>query len=221
MAAALRIKVGETCGTIFIEIHARGKSEARLIFAVRAKIIVGTVSDAFNLLRTKRGVVIHQVVRTLRVVGKLISRYIVDRDPLAGNTDTLPPGQTILKPALMPGFIGTGDHEELDLHLLEFAYAEEEVARIDLIAERLPNLSNPKRELPTGCGKHISEVDKDTLSSLGAQVGERTALGHWTNLGTEHHVEGAWFSQIGRATTRTATMDVISTPAHLTATTIN
>ena len=60
-------------------------------------------------------------------------------------------------------------HEELDLHLLELARAEDEVARRDLVAERLADLRDPERRLLARELEHVLEVDEDALRGLGAQ----------------------------------------------------
>jgi hypothetical protein len=47
----------------------------------------------------------------------------------------------------VPLLVGAGLDEELHLHLLELAGAEDEVARRDLVAERLADLPDPERDL--------------------------------------------------------------------------
>ena len=51
------------------------------------------------------------------------------------DTEVGVPSEASVDPILMPLLIGTGDDEELHLHLFEFAGAEDEVARSDLVAE--------------------------------------------------------------------------------------
>ena len=48
----------------------------------------------------------------------------------------------------MPGFVRTGFNEELELHLLELAYPEDEIAWGDLVAERLADLRDAKGRAP-------------------------------------------------------------------------
>ena len=62
-----------------------------------------------------------------------------------------------------------GRHEELDLHLLELARAEDEVAGRDLVAERLADLRDAERRLLARELQHVLEVDEDALRGLGAQ----------------------------------------------------
>jgi hypothetical protein len=64
---------------------------------------------------------------------------------LAGEADGLPPFHAEVAPEGVPGVGLIGMAEELELGLLELARAEGEVARRDLVAERLvPVLPMPK-----------------------------------------------------------------------------
>ena len=82
-------------------------------------------------------------------------------------------------------------HEELHLHLLELTGAEDEVARGDLVAERLADLRDAERRLLAGRGLHVLEVDEDALGRLGAQVRDRGVVLHRADVGLEHQVEVA------------------------------
>jgi hypothetical protein len=62
--------------------------------------------------------------------------------------------------------------EELDLHLLELARAEDEVSGRDLVAERLADLADAERRLLARGLQHVGEVGEDALSRLGPQVVE-------------------------------------------------
>src|SRR5690625_2258027 len=66
------------------------------------------------------------------------------------------------------GLLGRG--EVLDLHLFELAGAEDEVARCDLVAERLADLADAEGWLHAGGGHHVQEVHEDALSGLRTQV---------------------------------------------------
>src|SRR5690606_10507065 len=87
-----------------------------------------------------------------------------------------------------------GRDEELDLHLLELARAEDEVAGRDLVAERLADLADAERRLLARRRDDVREVHEDALGRLGAEIvqarlvvddaevgldeaGERTGLG--------------------------------------------
>ena len=68
-----------------------------------------------------------------------------------------------------------GRHEELHLHLLELAGAEDEVRRGDLVAKRLADLGDPERRLHARELQDVLEVDEDALRRLGPQVHGRRA----------------------------------------------
>src|SRR5699024_9780606 len=77
---------------------------------------------------------------------------------------------TVLDPAVEPRDRLVGLGEELDLHLLELAGAEDEVAGRDLVAERLTDLTDAERWLTPGGGHDVLVVDEDALRGLRAQV---------------------------------------------------
>src|SRR5690606_34587581 len=85
----------------------------------------------------------------------------------------------------------TNKYIALELALLELARAEREVARVDLVAERLADLGDPERDLLARALPHALEVEEDRLAGLGAQVGggRRVLLG--ADEGLEHQVEVA------------------------------
>ena len=70
----------------------------------------------------------------------------------------------------MPFFVGSGFAEELKLHLLKLAGAEDEVTGSNFVAERLTDLADAERRLLTCRGHNISEVDEDSLCGFGTQV---------------------------------------------------
>ena len=82
-----------------------------------------------------------------------------------------------------------GRHEELHLHLLELARAEDEVAGRDLVAERLADLRDAERRLLARRRLHVGEVDEDALRGLRAQVRDRRVVLHRADEGLEHQVE--------------------------------
>src|SRR5207245_11654033 len=77
-----------------------------------------------------------------------------------------------LDPVLVPLLVAARLDEELHLHLLELARSEDEVARRDLVAERLADLADAERDLLARRLHHVLEVDEDSLCGLGAQVGK-------------------------------------------------
>ena len=61
--------------------------------------------------------------------------------------------------------------EELDLHLLELARAEGEIARRDLVAKALADLGDAERNAHARAIEHVLEVDEDALGRFGPQKG--------------------------------------------------
>ena len=86
--------------------------------------------------------------------------------------------------------------EELHLHLLELARAEEEVARRDLVAERLADLRDAERRLAARDLEDVLEVDEDALRRLRPQIGDRARVLERADLGLEHEVELARLGQV-------------------------
>src|SRR3954468_20038325 len=87
-------------------------------------------------------------------------------------------------------------HEELHLHLLELAGAEDEVARRDLVAEGLADLGDAEWRLLARELEHVLEVDEDALRGLGSKVGDRAGLLHGPDRRLEHQVEVARLGQV-------------------------
>src|SRR5205085_4538146 len=83
------------------------------------------------------------------------------------------------------------------LHLLELAKPEEEVAGRDLVAERLAtDLRDAERRLAARELGDVLEVDEDPLRGLGAEVGGRAAVGERADLRLEHEVELARLGEV-------------------------
>ncbi len=88
--------------------------------------------------------------------------------------------------------------EELDLHLLEFAAAEREVARVDLVAKRLADLADTERHAHARRVADVLEVDEDALRRLGPQIRDARVVLERTDVCLEHQVEGARSRQRAR-----------------------
>ena len=82
-----------------------------------------------------------------------------------------------------------GLDEELHLHLLELARAEDEVARRDLVPERLADLRDAERDLLPRRLLDVQEVDVDALRRLGPEIHDRRALLDRPHERLEHQVE--------------------------------
>ena len=90
---------------------------------------------------------------------------------------------------LEPLVLGTRFHEVLQLHLLELTRAEDEVARRDLVAERLADLRDAERQLLAAHLLHDREVHELALRRLRRQVHDAGLVGHRPHVRLEHQVE--------------------------------
>ena len=99
------------------------------------------------------------------------------------------PGQPGLDPALVPLLVGARLDEELHLHLLELAGAEDEVARRDLVPERLADLADAERHLLARGLLDVLVVDEDALRRLRAQVGQARLILGRAQVGAQQAVE--------------------------------
>jgi len=92
-------------------------------------------------------------------------------------------------PVVEPLQIAAGLAEELKLHLLELAYAENEVARGDLVAETLAYLTYAEGQLAPGGACHVGKVHENALCGLRTEIhGVFRILGDALE-GFEHKVE--------------------------------
>jgi hypothetical protein len=97
---------------------------------------------------------------------------------------------------LVPLLRLVGRAEELHLHLLELAGAEDEVAGGDLVPERLADLGDTERRLLAGELEDVLEVVEDPLRRLGPQIGVRARVGDRSDLRLDQQVEVARLPEI-------------------------
>ena len=105
----------------------------------------------------------------------------------------------VVHPVLVPLLGLVRRDEELDLHLLELARAEDEVAGRDLVAEGLADLRDPERRLLAGELQDVLEVDEDPLRGLGPQEDLGAGLLDRAHVGLEHQVEAHRVRQVAAA----------------------
>src|SRR5262249_34853331 len=113
---------------------------------VLLQVEVGAVRDALELGPAEREF-IFDVGAALRVVRELVGRVLAKAQVLGLDAEAQVPLEALLLPVLVPLQVLAGLDEELHLHLLELARAEEEVARRDLVAERLAGLRDAEGQL--------------------------------------------------------------------------
>ncbi len=120
-----------------------------------------------------------EVRRCLGVEAQLLGIVVAQAEVLVLQADGEQPVVAERAPVVEPLKVGARLAEELELHLLELAHAEDEVARRDLVAEGLADLADAERELFARGALDVIEVDEDALRGLGAEVdGVLCVLGH-------------------------------------------
>src|ERR1700687_904936 len=121
---------------------------------VRRQLEIGSVGDTLQLtpgvaLEAK---LVLDVDGAVGVVRQLVLRVLEQPQVLAIDAEIDIPLQPGVDPILVP-LPGRGRlDEELHLHLLEFAGAEDEVAGGDLVAKALADLADTERRLSWGRG---------------------------------------------------------------------
>src|SRR5436190_2292273 len=139
------------------------------VIRVLSEVEVAAVGDSLELLPPDREPVL-DVAGRRRVVRELTRLVRPGARVIGPDAELLVPLAPALDPPLVPLLrLGRRD-EELHLHLLELAGAEDEVAGDDLVAERLADLRDSERRLDARELEHVLEVDEDPLRRLGAQV---------------------------------------------------
>ncbi len=133
------------------------------------EVEVAAVGDPLQLRPADREEVL-DVAGPGRVVGELVGVVGADPQMVGAQAEVGVPALAQLDPLAVPALGLVGRDEELHLHLLELAGAEDEVAGGDLVAEGLADLGDPKGRLLAGEAEHVLEVDEDPLRRLGAQV---------------------------------------------------
>mgnify|MGYP006160816849 CR=1 FL=1 len=129
------------------------------------------------------------VDRALGVVRELFLRVLEVAEVFWVNPQVHVPIPAGLEPVLVPLLVGAGLDEELHLHLLELARAEDEVAGRDLVAEALADLGDAERRLLPTRLQHVGKVDEHALCGFWSQVGNRRIGLDWAGMGLEHQVE--------------------------------
>src|SRR3712207_2826390 len=159
---------------------------------VRRQVEVGAVRDALELapLRALEAEAVLDVDGALRVVRQLLLRVLVVPQVLRRDAQVGVPAGALVDPVLVPLLVGARLDEELHLHLLELAGAEDKVARRDLVAEGFALLRDPERHLHPARLEHVLEVHEDPLRCLWPEVCDVFRALDWPHVGLEHQIEG-------------------------------
>ncbi len=162
---------------------------------VLGEIEIAAVGDPLELRPADREEVF-DVARARGVMRELIGIVRAQAQVIGADPELRVPALALREPVLEPLLGLGGRDEELHLHLLELARAEDEVPGGDLVAEGLPDLRDPEGRFLARELEHVLEVDEDALRGLRAQVGGRPGLLHRSDRGLEHQVEVARLGQV-------------------------
>ena len=124
------------------------------------------------------------------IVGELVGVVLAELElPLGEPKGEIPPPAPVA-PVAIPFSRFRRLAEELDLHLLELARAEGEVARRDLVAEALADLADAEGDLHARGVDDVLEVHEDPLGRLRPEEGPVVVVaGNGADPGLEHEVE--------------------------------
>src|SRR5258708_32062668 len=111
------------------------------------KIEVRAVVNPLELVPPERKLVL-DVVGVGGVVRQFVLSVLMPAHLLRPDPQALQPLEALGPPELEPFAFAARLHEELHFHLLELARAENEIARRDLVAKRLPDLRDAEGNLP-------------------------------------------------------------------------
>ena len=136
---------------------------------VLGQVVVGTVRHAPQLAPAE-GEQELEVRGGLGVEAQLLGVVVTQAEVLVLQSDAQQPVVAEGAPVVEPLQIGAGLAEELQLHLLELADAEDEVARGDLVAEGLADLADAEGQLAAGGALGVHKVGEDALGRLGTEI---------------------------------------------------
>ena len=158
------------------------------MFAVLTQIEVGAVGDAPELAPAE-GEEVLEIGGRLGVVRQLLLLVLAELEVFRLHAEGVEEVAAVALPVVEPFKVGAGLAEELQLHLLELADAEDEVAGSDLVAERLADLADAHGQLAAGGAHNALEVDENALRSLGAQIDLAGGVLGDARVGLEHQIE--------------------------------
>ena len=163
------------------------------------QVEVAAVGDPLELGPAHREQVL-DVGGRARVVRELVGAVLAQPQVVGADPELRVPAHPLVHPVLgATSSAVVGRDEELHLHLLELARAEDEVAGRDLVAERLADLGDAERRLLARELEHVLEVDEDALRGLRAQVDLGARLLDRAHVGLEHQVELARLGELAAA----------------------
>src|SRR5437667_2472079 len=186
------------------------------VLAVPLQVEVGAVRDPLEL-GPAEGEGVLDVDARLGVVGELVAGVRAEAEAVALQAEADVPLEARVAPVVIPPLVLAGADEELELHLLELARAEEEVARGDLVAERAPDRGDAEGELQARGLEHVAEVDEGALRGFRAQERHVRGVLERPDEGLEHEVELARLGELAAALGTARARDLVGAKALLAA----
>lgn len=182
------------------------------VFLMLRKVEIRAVVRAVDLAPAEREQEL-DVARGLRVMREFL--VVVEAQMFGGKTQIL----KILPAVRLEVVVQLGVRallaEGLELHLLELDRAEREVARRDLVAERLADLPDAERQLRAHGALYVEEVDILALRVFGAQVNDALAVVRYAAERLEHQVEFADVREVVLAAVRAGDVMILDVLEHL------
>ena len=181
------------------------------------EVEVRALGDALQLVEAPRELELH-VGRARRVVRELVGAVRAQPQHLGRDAVADVPVEALVAPVLVPALAVGRRDEELHLHLLELAGAEDPVLRRDLVAERLADLGDAERRPLARRVEDVGEVDEHALRRLRAQVGDGRRVLDRAGLGLEHQVELAGLGEravLAAARARVGVVELVEAEAVL------
>src|SRR5207253_5401850 len=163
--------------------------------SVLCQVVLAAVRDPLELLPAD-GEEVLEVARREGVVGAFVGIVLADAEVVLTEPEIEVPAAASVDPVAVPLVSVTRRDEELHLHLLELAQPEEEVARRDLVPERLADLSDTERRLAARELGDVLEVDEDALRRFGPEVCGRALVLEGADVRLEHEVELARLGEV-------------------------
>ena len=161
------------------------------------EIEVAAVVHPFDFLEAERTAEVERYVeRGARIVRELTGAVLMELEALRRQAEREVPLHTELLPLFEPLHVRARLDEELHLHLLELARTENEVARRDLVPERLADLRDAERHLLAHALLYVQEVHKDALRRFRTQIHDARALLERAHVRLEHQVEIACLREL-------------------------
>ncbi len=93
--------------------------------------------------------------------------------------------------------------EIFELHLFELARAKSEIARVNFVPERFPDLGDAERQFFARNIEDVLELHENCLGRFRAQIGHARFVFGCADIGFEHEVKRPGLGQIFAATGRT------------------